>query len=384
MLITRNTPRLLKPISKSQWINEGIKTYFRLRARLNDGHICWTGWYEDRNDIDAVLWAIANGSMKSEPQLWGLSAPNWDPWLGEIQSYDFATVTFLTTPTGSNQTYNVPNDWNNSNNSIECLGAGGSAAALRHVNIGIRYASGGGGGGYGVYTNLSLTAGGTATYQIGTGGTAVTSTVAQTGVNGNAGGDTWFNGTTYAGASVGGIGGGGGNWSVTTSVNGGTGGGGKGTSSNSGGRGGDITGTGGFRCMTGGGGAAGGSGAGGNGEDVSPTTATATAGGTGDNGAGGAGGAGTTGGSATGVNGGNGTEWSASYGSGGGGGGLTVGSFGSAVTGGSGGTYGAGGGAAGCIGFDATSGAGTNGIIVITYEPSAVTSTSTNIPMLGM
>ncbi len=383
MLIARNTPRLLKPISKSQWINEGIKTYFRLRARLNDGHICWTGWYEDRDDADAVLFAITTGSIKSEPQLWDLSTPHWYPGLGEIESYDFATVTFITSPTGSNQTYNVPSDWNNSNNSIECLGAGGSGAALRHGLTGIRYASGGGGGGYGVYTNLTLTAGGTATYQIGTGGTAVTSTVQGTGISGNAGGDTWFNGTTYSGASVGGVGGSNGNWSITTSVNGGTGGGGKGTSSNSGGRGGDITGTGGFRCMTGGGGAAGGSGAGGNGVDISATAAAASAGGTGDNGAGGAGGAGVFNG-ATGNNGGNGTEWSASYGSGGGGGGVSASNQGATVAG-SGGTYGGGGGAGGCISFNATSGAGTNGIIVITYEPSAAaTLILTNIPMLGM
>jgi hypothetical protein len=392
IIVPRTKNRILRTVPRRQWMegslsaekdqfgNPGIKTYFRLRARLNDGHVCWAGWYEDRDDFDAVLFAIASSSLRYERSLWRLSSPEWHPGLSEIESYDFAVTTFITAPTGSNQTYNVPSDWNSANNSIECLGAGGSGGALRHANTGIRYYSGGGGGGYGKYSNLSLTASGTATYQIGAGGAAVSGTGANgNGSNGNAGGDTWFNGTTYSGASVGGVGGGAGAFSLTAGVNGGAGGGGKGTSNNTGGRGGNITGTQ-FRTASGGGGAAGLNGAGGNGGDVN-NTQTASAGGTGDNGSGGAGGAGSA--AATGNAGGNGTEWSASYGSGGGGGGLSAANLGTTVTNGVGGSYGGGSGGTGTVNNDAFGAAGANGLIVIIYEPVVIFG-SRNMPMLGM
>src|SRR5438105_3697808 len=50
---------------------------------------------------------------------------------------------FLTT-TGSNQTFTSPSDWNNSNNTIECIGAGGSGGAVRGSTT--NDATGGGGG----------------------------------------------------------------------------------------------------------------------------------------------------------------------------------------------------------------------------------------------
>src|SRR3989344_2732866 len=80
----------------------------------------------------------------------------------------------------SGTSYNVPADWNDSNNSIEAIGAGGGGSNL---------ATGGGGGGGGAYaksTNIDLAPSGTVTYAIGTGGGTET-----------AGGDTWFcNNTT--------------------------------------------------------------------------------------------------------------------------------------------------------------------------------------------
>src|SRR5262245_34891235 len=44
---------------------------------------------------------------------------------------------FLTSPTGSNQTWTVPDDWNSANNSIEVIGAGGGGSS---------FSSGGGAG----------------------------------------------------------------------------------------------------------------------------------------------------------------------------------------------------------------------------------------------
>ena len=97
----------------------GIKIKFRLRARLADGHLYWTGWFDDREDVDAFVYALATGTLGNEPELWRLPTPCWHPDFADLDlTYDFANqVTFLTSPTGSNQTYNVPSDWNSSNNS---------------------------------------------------------------------------------------------------------------------------------------------------------------------------------------------------------------------------------------------------------------------------
>ena len=322
--------RFLLPIKAREWqrVSNG-KTRFRIRGRLRDGHIVWVGWFDDRDDFDAFLWGLFTGSLRREEELWELPTPAWHPGYFENLTYEFATVTFLTSPTGSNQTYNVPSDWDSSNNSIETIGAGGGGGG------GVsNYGGGGGGGAYSKITNLSLTPGGTATYQIGTGGAAST-----------AGGDTWFNGTTLGGSSVGAKGGGLGA-TANPSPSGGAGGAsgsGVGTTKNSGGDGSSTTSKGG-----GGGGAAGPNG---NGTSAAANSAN---GGSGDNGSGGAGGTG--GGSPT--AGGNGTEYDATHGSGGGGGGNTVNTAGA-----TGGNYGGGGGG----GQNAVGGAGIAGLIVVTY-----------------
>jgi len=118
-----------------------------------------------------------------------------------------AVVTFLVSPTGSNQTFNVPLNWNSGNNKVESIGAGASGGAGNGGNLLIGVASGGGAGAYSAQTNIVFTPGGTATYQIGTGGTAVSQTNFGS-VNGNAGGDSWFNGATLGASSVGAKGGG--------------------------------------------------------------------------------------------------------------------------------------------------------------------------------
>src|SRR6185436_9196219 len=73
-----------------------------------------------------------------------------------------AATIFLTT-TGS-QTYCVPSNWNDSNNSIEVIGGG--AGGQNGVNGGY----GGGGGGYTKVTNVSLPAGQSVNYYVGQGG----------------------------------------------------------------------------------------------------------------------------------------------------------------------------------------------------------------------
>lgn len=272
-----------------------------------------------------------------------------------------STVSFLVSPTGSNQTLTSDPTWNNSNNTIECIGAGGSGGVANGAAP--KSCAGGAGGDYAKISNFTFATPGTttATYQLGTGGTAISGTLVS---NGNAGGDTWFNSATFAGCSVGGRGGGGGQGNSTATANGGAVGNGNtstGTTINTGGRGGNVT-TNTGEVGTGAGGAGGLNAAGNQGVDSSGnSTAASTNGGQGDGTHGGA--AGTSGGGT----GGNGTEWDASHGSGGGGGGNDA----SLAVAGSGGNYGGGGG--GGTSTSTThpcgSGAGIQGIIVLTWTP---------------
>jgi hypothetical protein len=93
----------------------------------------------------------------------------------------------------SGSTWVVPGDWNNSNNKIELIsGGGGGGNGWCGASAGA--------GGYVVKTNLSLTPGATVHYQVGAGGTGGSpSGACDSGTNG---GDTFFNGTTTANASV--------------------------------------------------------------------------------------------------------------------------------------------------------------------------------------
>ncbi len=287
------------------------------------------------------------------------------------------TQVFLTSPTGALQTSTSDATWNNSNNSVECIGSGASGAAGV-----VLHATGGGGGQYAKITNFTFATPGTTTYQwqIGTGGTQVTSINA----GGVAGNTTWFNAAADPGAGsdnskCSAKGGSPGATAVGT-VNGGAGGtGGWGTTLNTGGRGGNLTGASGT-LSSGGGGAAGPNGAGGQGIDSSGTGNSATNGGQGDVTFGGAAGIAATGtGQQTGGNGGAGTELGDSiHGCGGGGGGARGTQASNVCIGGSGGLYG-GGGAGGTNSTTGAvaqkSGAGAAGIIVLTWTP-AVTFTN--------
>lgn len=387
---------ILLPVSKSEWrtpsqaqpkdvFGNESQTRFRVRAKLHDGFTVWRGWFDDREDFDAFLWAIALGNLNQSPELWRLPTPQWHPDIAEDVTFDFATVTFLTSTTGSNQTYTSPSDWNNASNIVETIGAGGSGGRGAGGSNG--GASGGGGGGWSQITNFTFATPGTttATYQLGTGGPSTSLSTQNSKGDGTAGGDTWFNAATLAGSSVGAKGGGPGvGYNSSVTVNGGAGGAaasGTGTTKKSGGRGGNVTSSGGGKA-TGGGGAAGSTADGNAGTDLAANGMSN--GGAADNGGSGAGTAGTAA-QPTGGGGGNGSEWDASHGSGGGGGGTQA-TGSAALTAGSGGNYGGGGG--GVSAFSSTnrvhtSGAGRQGIIVVTYTP-AVFAGGFNMPMLGM
>ncbi len=372
------TPSLAQP--KDMFGNEN-RTLFRIDAKSNDGVVIWTGWFDDRSDFDAFLWTIALGTLKQERALWDLPTPSWQPYLGELISYEFATTTFLTSPTNTNTAYTMPSDFGSISNNIQCIG-GGAAGGLSNGGR----ASGGGGGAWNRTNNVPAVRNATEYYYISNGGAAISGTV---NTAGNGGGDTWFSINNAAPISTsegvlakGGSAGAGNNDGVTTNGGaGGVGSSGIGTSSFNGGKGGDCN----FdNSASGGGGAAGPNGAGGAGVDITAGT-TASAGGQGDNGTGGTGSAGSylvfqnVNTSA----GGNGSEIQASpaYGSGGGSGGASSGA--AATNSGAGGSYGGASGGSRLSSGTSTVGKGGQGLIIITYEPF-VPPTGFNMPLLGM
>jgi len=293
---------------------------------------------------------------------------------------------FLTSPTGSLQSYTVPANWNSANNTVICIGGGASGAKDTSG------AGGGGGGAFALRTNITLTGGGSASYQIGAGGLGGNSDP------GNAGGDTWFNagsmpasgtsnqvgakGGSPGSGATGGAGGQAANSCGSTVYSGGAGGT-SGVSYGGGGGGGaagaqGAGGAGGAGAGSYGGGGGGGSGGGGSGTvGANGANASGNVGGNGGNNAAGAGGGSGTGGNGTvgggggggsssveSGSGGNGADYTATVGGtagpggGSGGGGASGSASGGAYGGGSGGTYSVG------------SGNGGGGLIIIQYAPA--------------
>jgi hypothetical protein len=132
ILPDKNIPRsrFLLPVRKRDWnlpsraqqkcaIGNEDQTRFRITARLHDGHIVWRGWFDDRDDFDAFLWALFMGSLKRERDLWDLPTPAWRPGLGPDLLYDFATVTFYTATGGA--TFSVPVDYTSSGSKVEAI-----------------------------------------------------------------------------------------------------------------------------------------------------------------------------------------------------------------------------------------------------------------------
>lgn len=326
--------------------------------------------------------SVADGSsvVYSEGRFWQLA--------------NDATVTTLTTADTS--PWNVPTDWNDANNTIQVVGAGGNGATSVSVPGG-----GGGGGAYASISNLNLTEGGTASFQIGAGGSGTA---------------TWFSasGTVNAGAGAnasGRTGGSGGTATAgTTQTAGGSGGTGGNAAGAGGGGGGGAAGPGGVGRAGGGSSATagqlGGGGGGGNGGGTDGTTSTSLNGANGGNGSGGSGGTGgagaggnaaadTGGGGAGGAgttaaggafNGGSGadsadiTGATTGTGGGGGGGGGNTRTTSTGNNGGNGGTAtantgGGGGGGGDCTDAGCTEGTGqtgSGGFIVVSYTPAGI------------
>jgi glycine rich protein len=275
----------------------------------------------------------------------GMRFPNfWLLFFEEmVRSARPSNVQFLTAGSG---TWTVPADWNNSNNTVECIGGGaGGTGSWTDNNVG---GSGGGGGAYARSANLNLTPGASVTYNVGA-GSAGGPSAAGGSSSASAGGDTWFNSASFptSGQACGAKGA-----SAHTGTSPGTGGQAAGSFSTGSGAitqdGGNGAGGGesGIGAGGGGGGAAGLGGAGNAG-----TSGSATAPGTGD-----------AGNTAAGANG---TRWDALHGPGGGGNG------GNRSAGGDAGLYGAGGGGGGYVtsGAGSQGGKGADGLIVITYTP---------------
>lgn len=265
--------------------------------------------------------------------------------------------------------------WNNANNFVEGVGAGASGAASQQNATG--QGTGGGGGEYRKIANFT-DPGGATSMQIGQGGPAKQCVLAggAQSLNGADGTDTLWDTTSLI--AKGGKGGVAANGGTPSGGAGGTGGTGA-AANNDGGRGGNVGAA--LKIATGGGGAGGPNGVGGNGQDRS--TGGASTGGQGDGASGGTGGAGGT----TGTNGNPGIELDTTghtVGCGGGGGSGTTSGTNAAITGGSGGLYGGAGGGAINSGSgnnssnQVTSGAGKNGIIVLTWT-AAVSFTFFNL-----
>jgi len=382
MILRPYESRFLLPVARKMWMppsvaerksvfgHAPIERRWHITARLADGHVRWRGTFADRDDADAFMWAIAAGTLHHEPSLWRLPVPAYCPDFGEGATFLIAATITITSGTSQSR----PADWNNSANTFEGIAGGGSGScgAKQNGNRG----TGGSAGEYRKLTNYS--AGGTINYTIGSGGTAVSRSTA--GITaGNDGANTTLD--TTAMVCTKGLGGTILNGSNPTPPAGGTGG--SGGTGSAGGAGGTITHNDG---NTGGGGAGGPNGAGAAGTATTNTN-QGTNGGQGGNGSGGSAGTGQvlgTASTATGTAGGNGTDMT-SIGSGGGGGAANNTSTG-ASQGGDGGSYGGGGGGANTksAGGNATSGAGIQGVILITYTPLTASVFSTNMPMLGM
>ncbi len=371
---------------------------WRINAKDGEGAVRWQGWFTSKDAADRFMEAIEIGYIPD--YLRPVPVPVWVPGTGEeLLEYEMQTIEFLISSPGVQQNWPVPLDWNDVDNTIETLGGGANGEngtdGLGGGGLSGRGGRGGGAGAYSAETNVALSDP-TAPYTVG-----------------NTSGDTWFNGTSLTVASVsaeGGaliVGGNALNGIGTTKFSGGNGGGNGGTSPEGGGGGGggggsagpDGAGRNGGAGATGsndggggggGGGANGGSssagangvgdsgGAGGNGPNG---TGAGSAGGGGGLDGGGGGGRnenqdvspGAAAGGAGGVN----ITWTPNGvggGAGGGGGGAGLITDFPGTRGGPGGVYGGGGAGGGggariSEGQGGAAGAGSQGIIVITYAP---------------
>ncbi len=389
--------------------NDGVTYYVRVKAS-DDGGTDYGDWSTTLACCGTWTYTYTSSAGDSE-------------WL-QTTDEQFDTGTMVSTQTSgsdsveivgsettiyltSGTTWNVPADWNSSNNTIRAIGAGGDGGlSTASSNSG----GGGGGGEYRAATNVTLTPSSTVDINIPSGGDGSSADgawiennsdtiVVEAKNGGNASGTTAGSGGTGGTGTAANYDGGAGGAGASNSTASGGGGGGSAGPSGAGKAGGDGVGSTNYGAGGGGGsnggsstvgetptgpdGGDGGVGTGGTGGGAGGVEHT-SGGSNGTDGGGGGGGADTQ--SSTPSPGGNGacdTAWDSTHGAcgGGGGGGGASGTAGTADRdGGTGGTYGGGGGGCGISGSLDTgecdgTGVGGQGIIVITYTPDASSGT---------
>src|SRR5258706_1404102 len=133
ILPDRNIPRtrLLMPMQPGEWRQPsqreqcwGIEneTKFIVKSYLDDGAVRWVGVFEDRDDVDAFLFAFFTGSLGYERELWRLPTPFWCP--GPSDNLVLCVTTFLTSLPGQAVNFVVPVGWDNGNYSVEGISGG--------------------------------------------------------------------------------------------------------------------------------------------------------------------------------------------------------------------------------------------------------------------
>ena len=361
ILPDRNIARakFLMPMLYREWrspLKACVFQYWVAQAwrKSDPSQMLWRGFFEDREDADAFMWALATGEIRYDRYLRQLPIYDHefdldmlkDPGIG----YNLAGLLGYGPSSGN---WGAPGDCNGiagkPGEFIDCIAAGGGGGVGAGPLAGC---TGGGGGGFARIYSVLLQPGGAYPYGVGSGGGSVNFTGnVQYGasVAGIAGGHThfWHGGLVYSQGGGGGQGVNGGG----TQPGGAAGGVWAGTTNYAGGSGGPMTGA---YAATGGGGAAGPNGAGSAGVGGSNTGVKAGGNGNGNQ----------IGQNAHG-------NWYGPWGPAGGGQGVSA--PGSNATGAGPYHYGAGGGGAmgGYAGYvmSMTSGAGGGGLLVIAYEP---------------
>jgi IPT/TIG domain len=373
ILPDRNIARakFLMPILYREWrpqLKTTVFQYWIAQAYRADHSMLWRGFFEDREDADAFMWALATGDIRYDRYLRQLPTYDHEFDLGMLDdpsiSYNMVSMIGIGPSSGN---WGVPGDCNGISGKpgeyIDCIAAGGAGG----VGAGpLAKCTGGGGGGFARIYSVNLQPGGAYPYGVGSGGASVNFTGnVQYGssINGNAGGHTyfWHGGLVYSQGGGGGLGNNGG-----ANLPGGTAGGVfAGVTNYAGGAGGDTTGT---YAATGGGGAAGPNGGGSPGQGGTSTGVKAGGNGNGNQ----------IGQNAHG-------NWYGPWGPAGGGQGVS--SPGSNATGAGPYHYGGGGGGAmgGYAGYvmSMTSGPGGGGLLVISYQPFTPVSVSSIVPTSG-
>ena len=151
-----------------------LKPHWRGRRRI-DHPVRWARLPE----FDVGVAFVQSRAPHGHENRWLLYVRRWND--ADVQAIPVLAQTVITSSAGSTQTITSDATWNNSDNSIEVIGAGARGA------IGSSNTTSGGGGGGGAYSkivNASITTPGTTQFFARVGGVTAT--------NGSAGGDLWW------------------------------------------------------------------------------------------------------------------------------------------------------------------------------------------------